>query len=110
MPANLNRFRSILKKQQFREQQQRRFFEQFKSKPFWIWDKERHKRQHTIFSGRRCCFNHMIGLPIKNSKEMPLFDYEQEIFDSLQERKQVWIKKATGLGITELCFVILLGF
>jgi len=43
----------------------------------------------------------MIGLPVKNSKKMPLFDYEQEIFDLLQETKHVWIKKATGLGITE---------
>ena len=32
---------------------------------------------------------------------MPLFDYEQEIFDALQETKHLWIKKATGLGITE---------
>ena len=94
----MNRSRSILKKQQRREQQ--RFFEQFKSKPFWIWDKEWHKRQHTISSGR-CCFNHIIGLPVKNSKKMPLFDYEQEIFEALQETKHVWIKKATGLGITE---------
>jgi hypothetical protein len=99
MSANLNRSRSIVKKQQFRERQQR-FFEQFKSKPFWIWDKERHKRQHAIFSGR-CCFNHMIGLPVKDSKKMPLFDYEQEIFDSLQVTKHIWIKKATDLGITE---------
>jgi hypothetical protein len=43
----------------------------------------------------------MIGLPVKNSKKMALFDYEQEIFDLLQETKHVWIKKATGLGITE---------
>jgi late competence protein required for DNA uptake (superfamily II DNA/RNA helicase) len=43
----------------------------------------------------------MIGLPVKNSKKMPLFDYEQEIFDVLQVTKHVWIKKATGLGITE---------
>ena len=99
MPANLNnRSRSIQKKQRFREQQ--RFFEQFKSKPFWIWDKDLHKRQHALFSGR-CCFNHMIGLPVKNSKKMPLFDYEQEILDSLQDTKYLWIKKATGLGITE---------
>jgi hypothetical protein len=32
---------------------------------------------------------------------MPLFDYEKVIFDSLQFNKHVWIKKATGLGITE---------
>jgi late competence protein required for DNA uptake (superfamily II DNA/RNA helicase) len=29
-----------------------------------------------------------------------LFDYEKEIFDALQQTKYVWIKKATGLGIT----------
>jgi hypothetical protein len=33
---------------------------------------------------------------------MPLFDYEQEIYDALQKSKHLWIKKATGLGITEL--------
>jgi len=43
----------------------------------------------------------MIGLPVKNSKKMALFDYEQEIFYLLQKTKHVWIKKATGLGITE---------
>jgi hypothetical protein len=94
----LNRSQSTLKKQQLREQQ--RFFEQLKLKPFWIWHKELHKRQYTICSGK-CCFNHIIGLPVKNSKKMPLFDYEQEIFDALQETKHLWIKKATGLGITE---------
>jgi hypothetical protein len=30
-----------------------------------------------------------------------MFDYEQQIYDALQETKHVWIKKATGLGITE---------
>ena len=96
-PANLDRSGSILKKRQRREQL---FFEQFRSKPFWIWDKEQHSKQHIISSGK-CCFNHMIGLPVKNSKKMALFDYEQEIFDLLQKTKHVWIKKATGLGITE---------
>ena len=32
---------------------------------------------------------------------MPLFDYEQLLFDTLQSNKHVWIKKATGLGVTE---------
>lgn len=94
----MNKPQSILKRQQIRGQE--RFFEQFKSKPFWIWDKEPHKIQHAISSGR-CCFNHIIGLPVKNSKKMRLFDYEQEIFNALQVTKHLWIKKATGLGITE---------
>jgi hypothetical protein len=32
---------------------------------------------------------------------MPLFDYERMLFDTLQSNKHVWIKKATGLGVTE---------
>lgn len=46
-------------------------------------------------------FNHIIGLPQKEGKRYPLFDYEQMLFDTLQNHKHVWIKKATGLGITE---------
>jgi hypothetical protein len=46
-------------------------------------------------------FNHAIGLPQKNGQSCPLFDYEQLVFDTLHTHKHVWIKKATGLGITE---------
>ena len=45
--------------------------------------------------------NHIIGLPQKNGKSYPLFDYEKLVFDTLQNHKHVWIKKATGLGVTE---------
>ncbi|MGC1132042.1 MAG: DEAD/DEAH box helicase family protein, partial [Nitrososphaeraceae archaeon] len=31
----------------------------------------------------------------------PLFDYEQMLFNELQSNKHLWIKKATGLGVTE---------
>jgi hypothetical protein len=50
---------------------------------------------------KRCCFNHAIGLPRKDGKEYPLFDYELSLFNSLNEHKHIWIKKASGLGITE---------
>ena len=46
-------------------------------------------------------FNHVLGLPTKNRIAYPLFDYEKLLFDTLQQNKHVWIKKATGLGITE---------
>jgi hypothetical protein len=46
-------------------------------------------------------FNNIIGLPKKNNREFPLFDYEQLLYDTLQNSKHVWVKKATGLGITE---------
>ena len=43
-----------------------------------------------------------------------MFDYEQSLFNELQNHKYLWIKKATGLGVTEfmlrymawLCFQI----
>jgi late competence protein required for DNA uptake (superfamily II DNA/RNA helicase) len=31
----------------------------------------------------------------------PPFDYEQLVYNTLQNHKHVWIKKTTGLGITE---------
>jgi hypothetical protein len=46
-------------------------------------------------------FNRAIGLPQKDGKEYPLFDYEQLLYDELQSHKHLWIKKSTGLGITE---------
>lgn len=68
----------------------------------------------------------MIGLPTKDGIEKPLFDYEREIYFALLrpgylnsylstnqlnikrdnvlfpfKEKHLWIKKATGLGVTE---------
>lgn len=48
-----------------------------------------------------CCFNHIIGLPVKNEKALPIFDYEMNIYNLLKEKKHLFIKKSTGLGITE---------
>jgi len=78
----------------------------FKGSEFWIWDKAEHERKYNKWIQgdalrRPCCYNHSIGLPRKNDIPKPLFDYEKEIYDALQQTKYVWIKKATGLGITE---------
>ena len=54
-----------------------------------------------------CCFNHAIGLPTKYLTDIGrdihfrLFDYEQMLYQRLYQYKHLWIKKATGLGITE---------
>ena len=74
-------------------------FEMLQNKPFWIWNREEHILQDIKNNGN-CCFNHIIGLPIKNGKEYPLFDYEQLIFDTIEENQNIWIKKARGLGVT----------
>jgi hypothetical protein len=86
-------------------QQRSRLSEILKDKPFWIWNIEKHKQEDIITNGD-CCFNHIIGLPQKDGTDKPLYDYEKIIFDSLVTHhgntpKHLWIKKATGLGISE---------
>jgi hypothetical protein len=93
-------------------QQQFNLLDKLGNKPFWIWNIEEHKKQDIRTSGD-CCFNHIIGLPQKDSVDKPLYDYEKIIFDSLTRpsydtrisnntsNKHLWIKKATGLGISE---------
>jgi hypothetical protein len=72
--------------------------------PFWVWSDENHGDSAV----KNCCFNHLVGLPEKGGRAMPMFDYEKRIFDALGRKtvegkkdKHVWVKKATGLGVTE---------
>jgi hypothetical protein len=89
-----------------RENTRKELFQRLLNKPFWIWDKQQHK-QEDIRTDGDCCFNHIIGLPQRNGMDKPFYDYEQIIFDSLvtsygnANKKHLWIKKATGLGISE---------
>jgi hypothetical protein len=93
-------------------QQQSRLFERLQNKPFWNWNIQEHKQQDIRTNGS-CCFNHIIGLPSKGRIEKPIFDYEKLLYDSLLvndysnilnhtfKHKHLWVKKATGLGVTE---------
>jgi hypothetical protein len=86
--------------------------QRLRDKPFWIWDKQLH-RQEDIKTKGDCCFNHIVGLPTKDKEEKPMFDYEKLLYDSLLvpdfynplrhtfKLKHLWVKKATGLGVTE---------
>ena len=55
----------------------------------------------------------MCGLPTKDNKEFPLFDYEKLLYDSLLTNeasfkdKHLWVLKATGLGVTEFMLRIM---
>ena len=81
-------------------------------KAFWIWDKKQHLLAARLSEGK-CCWNRIVGLPIKNKKEHPLFDYEKDLFNTLLfaeinnpqnfkfKDKHLWVKKSTGLGVTE---------
>jgi hypothetical protein len=77
-----------------------------------MWNIEEHKQEDVRTRGE-CCFNHIIGLPTKGRIEKPLFDYEKLLYDSLLgsehynilnhnfNHKHLWVKKSTGLGVTE---------
>jgi hypothetical protein len=89
-------------------QQQTKLFERLLNKPFWIWDQQQHKLEDIRTNGDSC-FNHIIGLPQKNGADKPLYQYEKIIFGlvtangniNFSNKKHLWIKKATGLGISE---------
>jgi hypothetical protein len=98
---------------------------------FWYWDQRRHKERDRLTKGD-CCMQHIIGPPKKDGKEMPIFEYERQLYRALVEpgylnsyprskpdshystsstsnanvwypfkEKHLWIKKTTGIGITE---------
>jgi hypothetical protein len=103
--------------------EQSHLLQRLRDKQFWIWDREGHQQADKASKGD-CCFNHIIGLPTKDRVQKPLFDYERQIYKALLEPgylnsvasmhsqdpnniahsfklKHLWVKKATGLGITE---------
>ena len=56
-----------------------------------------------------CCFNHLVGMPEKESGEvLPLFDYESQLYQAWKQYKHLWILKATGLGVTEFFLRLML--
>jgi hypothetical protein len=120
--------------------QQSEMLQRLRGKPFWLWDSALHKEKGRTHRGD-CCFNDIIGLPKKNGKRYPLFDYEKMLYMALArpgylngkaahpmsnttaryrpgyppsqysrdlmsvlhpfKEKHLWVKKATGLGVTE---------
>ena len=69
----------------------------FKNKPFWC-----HNLLNKNVDNPDCCFNHIIGLPVKNDKEYQIFDYELDVIKKIEENKNIWIKKAAGIGATTI--------
>jgi hypothetical protein len=100
--------------------------QRLRGKAFWYWDRTVHKGRDKVTKGQ-CCMQHIIGLPKKDGKEMPLYDYERLLYRALLlpgylnsnpkfrypvhdndppnimypfMEKHLWIKKATGIGVT----------
>jgi hypothetical protein len=65
-----------------------------------------------ILGQRECCFNHLIGLPIKPRKDfntgavtpdtMPIFNWQEEIYKTFRSGQDYLYIKTTGMGWTEL--------
>ncbi|CAN5278704.1 hypothetical protein BH18THE2_BH18THE2_38080 [soil metagenome] len=58
--------------------------QRLRDKPFWQWERTRHAEKHRASKGR-CCFSHIIGLPKKDGKRLPMFYYEGLLYKSLTE-------------------------
>ena len=61
-----------------------------RGKPFWV-------SNHNF---KDCCFNCIIGWPRKNDTAFPIFDYDELIFNTIEQNQNIWIKKARGIGVT----------
>ena len=92
--------------------EQSELLQRLRDKPFFVWTQRQHKQEDIRTKGE-CCFNDIIGLPRKDGIEKSIFDYEKLLYDSLLipefynhskhnfKHKHLWVKKATGLGVTE---------
>lgn len=60
---------------------------------------------NSLSQDEHCCFWHFIfyplGGPERDGIYHPVYEYEQELLESLEHNKCVAVYKATGLGITE---------
>jgi hypothetical protein len=82
--------RIILSSQQQRQQdsankEMQQLLQRLRDKPFWIWNKTDEHEKRKLNTKGDCCFNHIIGLPQKNGKEYPIFNYEQMVIRALME-------------------------
>ncbi|MGI0034128.1 MAG: hypothetical protein ACRD97_12785 [Nitrososphaeraceae archaeon] len=71
----------------------------FLGKPFWIWDEKEHREQFIKTNGK-CCHVDILGRPQKNGIDFPIFDYENLIFDAIENNSNIWILKSRGIGLT----------
>jgi hypothetical protein len=74
--------------------------QKLRNKPFWIWDKTRHKESDRMTNGE-CCFWHIIKPPQKDGHDMPVLPYQKFLYYALQKHKHIWILKSRGIGCSE---------
>jgi len=71
----------------------------FLGKPFWIWDEQEHNVRFKETNGR-CCAVDILGRPQKDGKDFPMFCYQHQIYDAIEQHQNIWILKSRGIGLT----------
>src|ERR671916_2598264 len=73
------------------------------NRPFWIWDSQYHEAEYKRLDGN-CCFTHIIPAkePVKYGKRHKFYDYQQQILETLEQHKRLYLLKAGGIGASEL--------
>jgi hypothetical protein len=99
----LRKFVPMNSSQQGRQQQITLFSSRVCDKPFWTWNIE--DQVADLITNGDFCFNHIIALPKKCTKQT-IFDYEEILFYTLQQYKHILVKKATGWASLNLCSAI----
>jgi hypothetical protein len=80
----------------------------FRDLPYWIWDPKEHERIYLKTYGEvikdqpHCCYNHTLGLPVKDGVPRPLYPYQRPFLDALERDKFVACHKPRSAGITEV--------
>src|SRR5215207_1903848 len=73
-----------------------------RDRPFYIWSNDKHRLasdpRNTIKG--RCCFNDIIGRPIKNGIPQPLWNYQDMIYRALMFPGYINSAPTTGLGLS----------
>lgn len=99
-------------------EQHKQFYALCKNIPFYVWNLTHEKHDELAkHLNNRCCYNHLIGLPVKQGVKHHIYDYERLLFDELmkskpdndvtatiiekQQYKHLAVVMATGLGISE---------
>jgi hypothetical protein len=113
--VTLKEVHHLLESPDYTTSEQSEMLQLLRGKLFWIWDKANHREKEITYRGD-CCFTDIIGRPRK-----PFFDYQKMLYIALfrpgyvnsnavdtdsvlysVKEKHLWVKKATGLGFTEL--------
>jgi hypothetical protein len=80
---------------------QNEYFSRLRGLPLWIWDQEQHSAKYDK-DKPFCCHVHALGLPQKNGTPKPLFSWQRDIIETLEQHKYLIWKKSRGLGATTL--------